>query len=57
LTLGTPIFNGLVADKLPFVIEGAVLVALFAVVTDLCFARLERGLRRQTKQAVSERNP
>jgi len=31
LTLGTPIFNGLVVDKLPFVIEGAVLVALFAI--------------------------
>ena len=27
LTLGTPIFDGLVADKLPYVIEGAVLVA------------------------------
>jgi len=56
LTLGTPIFNGLVADKLPFVIEGAVLVALFAIVTDLSFARLERWLRRETRQTVSETN-
>ena len=47
LTLGTPIFNGLVADKMPFVIEGAVLVALFAIVTDLSFAGLERWLRRE----------
>lgn len=46
LTLGTPIFDGLVADKLPFVIEGAVLVALFAILTDMLFARLDRLLRR-----------
>ncbi len=46
LSLGTPIFDGLVADKLPFVIEGAVLVALFAILTDMLFARLDRSLRR-----------
>lgn len=46
LTLGTPIFDGLVADNLPFVIEGAVLVALFAILTDMLFARLDRWLRR-----------
>jgi osmoprotectant transport system permease protein len=45
LTLGTPIFDGLVANKLPFVIEGAVLVALFAILTDMIFARLDRRLR------------
>ena len=45
LTLGTPIFDGLVANKLPFVLEGAVVVALFAILTDLLFARLERRLR------------
>jgi osmoprotectant transport system permease protein len=44
LTLGTPIFDGLAANKLPFVIEGAVLVALFAILTDMIFARLERRL-------------
>jgi osmoprotectant transport system permease protein len=54
LTLGTPIFIGLVADKLPFVIEGAVLVALFAIVTDLSFAAIERWLRSAGRQAVSE---
>jgi osmoprotectant transport system permease protein len=47
LTLGTPIFDGLVADKLPFVIEGAALVALFAILTDMLFARLDRWLRRR----------
>jgi osmoprotectant transport system permease protein len=45
LTLGTPIFDGLVTNKLPFVVEGAVLVALFAILTDMVFARLERRLR------------
>jgi osmoprotectant transport system permease protein len=46
LTLGTPIFDGLVANKLPFVIEGAVLVALFAILTDMLFGRLDRWLQR-----------
>jgi osmoprotectant transport system permease protein len=45
LTLGTPIFDGLAGNKLPFVIQGAVLVALFAILTDLLFARLERWLQ------------
>jgi osmoprotectant transport system permease protein len=45
LTLGTPIFDGLAANKLPFVIQGAVLVALFAILTDMLFARLERWLQ------------
>jgi osmoprotectant transport system permease protein len=53
LTLGTPIFNGLVANKLPFVLEGAVLVALFAIVTDMLFARLERWLRWEGNQSIS----
>jgi osmoprotectant transport system permease protein len=45
LTLGTPIFDGLVANKLPFVLEGAVLVALFAILTDMLFERLDQWLR------------
>jgi len=45
VTLGTPIIDGLVADKLPYVIEGAMVVALFAVVTDMAFERLDRYLR------------
>ena len=45
LTLGTPIFDGLVANKLPFVLEGAALVALFAIFTDMLFARFEQWLR------------
>ncbi|HWZ67122.1 MAG TPA: ABC transporter permease [Stellaceae bacterium] len=45
LTLGTPIFDGLVANKIPFVLEGAVLVALFAILTDMLFERLDQLLR------------
>src|SRR5882724_999796 len=45
LTLGTPIFNGLAANKLSFVLQGAVLVALFAILTDMLFARLEQLLQ------------
>ncbi|MGH7094916.1 MAG: ABC transporter permease [Stellaceae bacterium] len=45
LTLGTPIFDGLAVDKMPLVLQGAVLVALFAIVTDMVFARLEAWLR------------
>ena len=44
LTLGTPIFDGLAGNKLPFVIQGAVLVALFAILTDMLFEQLARRL-------------
>ena len=44
LTFGTPIFDGLAGNKLPYVLQGAVLVALFAIVTDLLFAQLARRL-------------
>jgi len=46
VTLGTPIIGGLINDKTPYVIEGAILVGLFAILTDLGFARLDRALRR-----------
>ena len=45
LTLGTPIFDGLVANKIPFVLEGAILVAVFAILTDMLFERLDQLLR------------
>ncbi|HEV2187395.1 MAG TPA: ABC transporter permease [Stellaceae bacterium] len=44
LTLGTPVFDGLAGNKFPYVIQGAMLVALFAILTDLLFARLVRAL-------------
>src|SRR5437763_16836881 len=46
LTLGTPIFDGLAANKITYVVEGAVLVALFAILTDMIFARVELRLRQ-----------
>jgi osmoprotectant transport system permease protein len=52
LTLGTPIFDGLAANKIPFVIQGAVLVALFAILTDLLFGRLESRLRRPGRSSA-----
>ena len=45
LTLGTPIFDGLAVNKFSFVLQGAVLVALFAILTDMLFARLEQLLQ------------
>jgi osmoprotectant transport system permease protein len=50
VTLGTPIFDGLAANKLPFIIQGAVLVALFAILTDMLFARVERRLKPPRKR-------
>ncbi len=51
LTLGTPIFDGLAGNKLPFVIQGAVLAALFAILVDMLFARLDRRLRIPARAA------
>jgi len=45
LTLGTPIFDGLAGNKLPYVLQGAVLVALFAILTDLLFGLAARKLQ------------
>src|SRR5487761_1190769 len=45
VTLGTPIIDGLVGDKLPYVIEGALVVALLAILTDMLFERIDRRLR------------
>jgi osmoprotectant transport system permease protein len=45
VTLGTPIIDGLVSDKLPYVIEGAALVALLAIATDMAFDLIDRALR------------
>lgn len=49
ITLGTPIIDGLVADKLPYVMQGAVIVGAFAILTDQAFERLDRYLRRHTR--------
>ncbi|HEY3916565.1 MAG TPA: ABC transporter permease [Stellaceae bacterium] len=46
VTLGNPIIGGLVTGKVAYVIQGALVVGLFAIVTDLIFERLDRRLRR-----------
>ena len=45
-TLGTPIIDGLVVDKLAYVIQGGVAVALMAIAADLAFDRLQRRMTR-----------
>ena len=55
ITLGTPIIDGLIADKLPYVIQGAVVVGAFALLTDQAFERLDRYLRRH--MPPSKTNP
>ena len=45
VTLGTPIINGLVTGKLPYVLQGAAVVGLFAILTDMVFERLDRHLQ------------
>ena len=41
-TLGTPIISGLVVQNMAYIIQGAVLVGLMAIITDQLFERLER---------------
>jgi osmoprotectant transport system permease protein len=49
VTLGTPIINGLVSEKLPYVLQGAAVVGLFAILTDMVFERLDQHLRSATE--------
>jgi osmoprotectant transport system permease protein len=46
ITLGNPIIGGLVTGKVGYVLQGALVVGVFAIVTDLLFERLDRRLRR-----------
>ena len=50
VTLGNPIIGGLVNGKVAYVIQGALVVGIFAIVTDLLFERLDRRLRRFTSR-------
>ncbi len=45
VTLGNPIIEGLVTAKVAYVIQGAIVVGLFAILTDMVFARIDRALR------------
>jgi osmoprotectant transport system permease protein len=51
VTLGTPIIDGLVTDKLPYVLQGAIVVGLFAILADMAFERVDRRLRRRAPGA------
>ncbi len=46
VTLGTPIIGGLVSDKVSYVIQGAIVVGLFAMFTDMIFEHIDHRLRR-----------
>jgi osmoprotectant transport system permease protein len=46
VTLGNPIIGGLVTGKVGYVLQGALVVGIFAIVTDLLFERWGRRLRR-----------
>ncbi len=46
VTLGDPIIGGLVTGKVAYVIQGALVVGIFAIVTDQLFERLDGRLRR-----------
>lgn len=53
VTLGTPIIDGLVVDKPNLILQGALVLGLFAVVTDLGFEHLARHLRRHLAETMS----
>ena len=42
VSLGSPIIEGLSGSNPAYVVQGAVLVGLLAITTDLCFERLAR---------------
>ncbi len=53
-TLGSPILVGLNGFNTAYVIQGAVLVGLLAVVTDMAFERLDRRLGRWREQRQAQ---
>lgn len=50
VTLGNPIIEGMVVNKVSYVIQGAVVAGLFAILTDAVFERIDRALRRFAKR-------
>jgi osmoprotectant transport system permease protein len=51
LTLGSPIIEGLSGSNVAYVIQGAIIVGLLAMLTDAAFGRLEQRLRRAVASA------
>jgi osmoprotectant transport system permease protein len=50
-TLGTPIISGLVVQNMAYIVQGAVLVGLMAIITDQLFERLEKKFAFQVSGA------
>lgn len=50
LTLGSPIIDGLSGENPAFVIQGTVLVALFAITVDMLFGEVARWLPHQERE-------
>ncbi|MEA2758147.1 MAG: osmoprotectant transport system permease protein [Methylobacteriaceae bacterium] len=57
LSLGSPIVEGLAAENTAYVIQGAVVVALFAVLVDRAFEMLERRFAKPSRSELPESQP
>jgi osmoprotectant transport system permease protein len=59
LSLGSPIVEGLAAENTAYVIQGAIVVALFAIIVDRAFEMLERRLAIPSRSELpaSRRRP
>jgi osmoprotectant transport system permease protein len=57
LSLGSPIVEGLAAENTAYVIEGAIVVALFAILVDRGFEMLERRLAIQSRSESPASRP
>jgi osmoprotectant transport system permease protein len=57
LSLGSPIVEGLAAENTAYVIQGAVVVALFAVLVDRAFEMLERRFARPSRSELPASQP
>ncbi|MBV9395818.1 MAG: ABC transporter permease [Methylobacteriaceae bacterium] len=57
LSLGSPIVEGLAAENTAYVLQGALVVALFAILVDRGFELLERRLARQSRSELPASRP
>jgi osmoprotectant transport system permease protein len=57
LSLGSPIVEGLAAENTAYVIQGAIVVALFAILTDRGFEWLERRLATPSRSELPASRP
>jgi osmoprotectant transport system permease protein len=57
ISLGSPIVEGLAAENTAYVIQGAIVVALFAILVDRAFDRLERLLAIPSRSELPVSRP